>query len=79
MTLLSTEFEQNIIKAFIGLIFLVVGAYLISNGGYIAVAPNAFFPVSIVLFVVGAILIYFAVRVFASILRSMGVHLWNEQ
>lgn len=75
MTLWSPEFERNLIKSIIGLVFLIVGAQLISTGGYLAVGQFAFFPVSITLFVVGAILIYFAVKVFISVLKTMGVSL----
>ena len=78
MALWSTDFEQNIIKAIIGLVFLVVGAQLISVGGTIAVGQFVFLPVSIVLFVVGAILIYFSIKVLMSLLRSMGITLWEQ-
>ncbi|AKA48832.1 hypothetical protein IX51_06625 [uncultured archaeon] len=77
MALWSPEFEQNLIKAIIGLVFLIVGAQLIAVGGTIAVGQIVFFPVSIVLFVVGAILIYFSIKVLISLLRSMGVKLWD--
>lgn len=79
MVLWSPEFEQNLIKTIIGIIFLVVGAYLIGIGGTIAIGQFIFFPVSIVLFVVGGIMIYFSVKILISLLRSMGVNLWEER
>lgn len=77
MTLWSPEFEQHIIKALIGLVILVVGAQLISVGATLAVRALPFFPVSIVLFIVGGILIYFSVKILASLLKSMGISLWK--
>ncbi len=79
MALWSTDFEQNLIKAVIGIVFLIVGAQLIAVGGTIAVGQLLFIPVSIVLFVVGAILIYFSIKVLMSLLKSMGITLWEQE
>lgn len=78
MALWSTEFEQNIVKAVIGVVFLAVGAQLIAVGGNIAVRQLVYLPVSVVLFVVGGILIYFAVRVLLSLLKTLGIDLENN-
>lgn len=82
MTLWTPEFERDLIKAIIGLVILIVGAQLISAGGFIAsgnieIGRYAFIPVTIVLFVVGGILIYFSIIVLLSLLRSMGVRIWE--
>ncbi len=78
MSVLSQEFEQNIIKMVIGLALLVVGADLISSSWFITAADTYFIPVSIALFVVGIVLIYISVRIFVTILKGMGIHIWKE-
>lgn len=79
MTLWSSEFEQQLIKAIIGLVILIVGAQLISTGGALAVAQFADFTASIILFVAGGALLYIAIKILLSILRAMGINLWEPK
>lgn len=77
MTVLSQEFEHNIIKMLIGIALLIVGADLISSSWFITAGNAYFIPVSIVLFIIGGILIYISIRIFISILDTMNVKLWK--
>lgn len=77
MTVLSQEFEHNIIKMLIGIALLIVGADLISSSWFITAGHPYFIPVSIVLFIIGGILIYISIKIFISILETMNVKIWK--
>ncbi len=81
MTITSKEFEDNLIKTVIGVVVLVVGASLIATSGNLMfrAAYNAVYAIpGVLVFIVGAILLYYAVRIMVSLLRTLGLDMENK-
>lgn len=78
MTLVSKEFENNIIKTLIGVIVLIVGASLVASAGnlmYQASSNPVYMIPGVLVFIVGVILVYFGLRILILELKHAGLDL----
>lgn len=75
MPIISDAAVNKIIRLVIGLAFLVVGVELFSTGALGLGIPSEI-AVSIILFIVGAVFLYIAVRMLIRIARDLGGDFW---
>jgi membrane-bound ClpP family serine protease len=75
MPIISDAAVNKIIRLVIGLAFLVVGVELFSTGA-LGLGVHGEIAVSIVLFIVGAVFLYIAVRMLIRIARDLGGDFW---
>lgn len=75
MTLLSKDFEENLIKTIIGIVILIVGASLVATSGSLMFEAVYYIIPGVLIFIVGIILIYFAMRILISLLKVVGLDL----
>ncbi len=81
MAVLSRDFEDNLIRALIGVVVIVIGASLVSTSVTLflasAASPAFVFPGIVVLFV-GLVLIFYALQILVAILKSLGIDLQKK-
>ena len=75
MPIISDVAVNKIIRLVIGLAFLVVGVELFSTGA-LGLGIHGEIAVSIILFIVGAVFLYIAVRMLIRIARDLGGDFW---
>lgn len=78
MTLVSKDFENNLIKTLIGVIILIVGASLVAAAGnlmYLASSNLLYTVPGVLVFIVGVVLVYYGLKILISVLKHAGLDL----
>lgn len=72
MSLTSKDFEDNLIRTIIGVMILVVGAALVATSGNLIIRTTYYIVFGALIFVVGIILIYYALKILLALLEKIG-------